>query len=448
MCRAGAFGFAQLQQFWPHCQSLLVLCGKGNNGGDGYVVAELARQAGMQVHLLSAVEPDSLTGDAYQAYKACQVAVATSVDQLPLSAADVVVDAMLGTGLQGPVAGVYKNWIEQLNAAGVPVLSMDIPSGLCADTGTAQAGAVQATLTTSFISRKRGLYTGQARDVTGHIAFASLGVRASVYQQVPRAASLLGPEAFGHLPARSPTSYKASHGHVFVVGGDTGTFGAVLLAAQAAARGGAGLVSVYTQSEHGPWVTMAQPELMLVSDSWQQASVLVVGPGLGQAEFGQQAWAYSLAQDKPMVVDADGLNLLAAQPQHRDNWILTPHPGEAARLLHATTREVEQDRFAAVRALQAEYGGAVILKGAGSLIGDSRGHISVLGIGNAGLASAGSGDVLAGVCGAMMAQGLELDEAAKQAAWVHSRAADLAVKQGLKGMLASDLLPYIRQLVG
>jgi NAD(P)H-hydrate epimerase len=149
-----------------------------------------------------------------------------------------------------------------------------------------------------------------------------------------------------------------------------------------------------------------------------------------------------------MVVDADGLNLLAAQPQYRDNWILTPHAGEAARLLHATTKEVEQDRFAAVSALQAEYGGVVILKGAGTLIGDSHGHISVLGIGNAGLASAGSGDVLAGVCGAFMAQGIDLEEAAKRAAWVHSRAADLAVKQGLKGMLASDLLPYIRQLVG
>ena len=383
MCRAGAFSFAQLQQFWPHCQSLLVLCGKGNNGGDGYVLAELARQAGMQVRLISAVESESLTGDAYQTYQDCQVAVATSVDQLPLADADVVIDAMLGTGLQGPVTGVYKNWIDQLNAAAVPVLAMDIPSGLCADTGTAQAGAVQATLTTSFISRKQGLYTGQARDFTGHIAFASLGVRHSVYQQVPQAASLLGPEAFSHLPERSPTSYKTSHGHIFVVGGETGTLGAVVLASQAVARAGAGLVSVYTRPEHGPWVTMAQPELMLVGDSWQQASVLVVGPGLGQAEFGHQAWAYCLQQDKPMVVDADGLNLLAAQPQHRHNWILTPHPGEAARLLHATTREVEQDRFAAVSALQAQYGGVVILKGAGSLIADSHGHITVLGIGNA-----------------------------------------------------------------
>ncbi|HCH22945.1 MAG TPA: bifunctional ADP-dependent NAD(P)H-hydrate dehydratase/NAD(P)H-hydrate epimerase [Oceanospirillaceae bacterium] len=451
MCRAGRFSFSQIQNYWPACRSLLVLCGKGNNGGDGYVIAKLAHQAGMQVRLFSSCDPQTLTGDALLAYQDCGVEVEVGVDQLPLDAADVLVDALLGTGAQGAVRGVCQTWIEQINAVGKAVLSVDLPSGLGADTGQVLGCAVKATVTACFIGRKRGLYTGQARAYVGAIVFSDLSVRSGIYEQVPSAVSLLDQSSHTKLPKRLATSYKTSHGHVFVVGGDVGTFGAVLLSAQACARAGAGLVSVYTPPEHGLWVTMAQPELMLVRDNWPLASVLVVGPGLGQAKFGQQAWAYALAQHKPMVVDADGLNLLAQQylqPPKRDNWILTPHPGEAARLLGCSVEEVEQDRFAAVQALQQRYGGAVMLKGAGTLIADRHGHVSVLGVGNAGMASGGMGDVLAGVCGALLAQGLSVDEAAAYGAWLHSSAADTAAEGGQRGMLASDLLPLIRRFLG
>ncbi len=449
MSSAGHFAFSQIQYHWPDCQNLSVLCGKGNNGGDGYIVAEFARRAGIQVSLFSVCDPLELTGDAYQAYLNCQLEVQVGLSQLPLATADVVVDALLGTGLQGDVKGLYQDWIAQLNDIAKPVLAIDIPSGLCADTGRVLGGAVKADVTTAFIGRKQGMYTGQARNYCGEVRFAGLGVRASVYNQIPVSAQLLIAEvAPVDMLQRAASSYKTHHGHVFVVGGDMGTFGAVVLAAQGAARAGAGLVSVYTQPEQGPYVTMAQPELMLVRDNWQQADVLVIGPGLGQDEFGHSAWQHCLALNKPMVVDADGLNLLAAVSQRRDNWILTPHPGEAARLLGCTTSEVEADRFAAIRKLQQEYGGVVILKGAGSLICGPNQQVSVLGVGNAGMASAGMGDVLAGVCGAMLAQGLELEDAAKMAAWVHSKAADMAAQDGRRGMLASDLLPFVRQLLG
>jgi len=449
MSAAGWFAFNQLQQRWPECQRLLVLCGKGNNGGDGYVVAELARQASMDVTIISTCEPQELTGDAYQAYIDCRVEVQIGLPQLPLATADVVVDALLGTGLQGDVRGLYQDWIAQLNDSPSPVLVIDIPSGLCADTGRVLGNAVKAELTTTFIGRKQGMYTGQARNHCGEIRFADLGVRASVYNQAPSGAQLLTANAAPvDMQERAASSYKTHHGHVFVVGGDTGTFGAVVLAAQGAARAGAGLVSIYTQPEQGPYVTMVQPELMLVRDNWQQADVLVVGPGLGQGEFGHSAWQHCLSLNKPMVVDADGLNLLSAVSQKRNNWILTPHPGEAARLLGCTTSEVEADRFAAVRQLQEEYGGVVILKGAGSLICGPSHQVFVLGVGNPGMASAGMGDVLAGICGAMLAQGLELEDAAKMAAWLHSKAADLAAKAGQRGMLASDLLLFVRRLLG
>ena len=449
MCAAGKYAFQQLLDHWPDCQNLVVLCGKGNNGGDGYVVAELARLAGFYVSLYSVCDPQELTGDAYQAFTDCQLEVTVGAAELPLKQADVVVDALLGTGLSGDVRGLYQNWIEQINAASNSVLAIDIPSGLCADTGRVLGCAVEADVTATFIGRKQGMFTGQARSYCGAIRFANLGVRESVYRQLNAAVSLLEAEyAPLELNQRSAASYKTHHGHVFVVGGDTGTFGAVVLAAQGAARAGAGLISVYTQPEQGLYVTLAQPELMLVRDNWQQADVLVVGPGLGQAEFGQSAWQHCLGLNKPMVVDADGLNLLAANPVQRDNWILTPHPGEAGRLLGVSAKEVEADRFTAVRKLQAIYGGVVILKGAGSLVCGSDQHVYVLGVGNAGMACGGMGDVLAGVCGAMLGQGLNVLEAARLGAWVHSKAADLAAEDGQRGMLATDLLPFIRRLLG
>ena len=448
MCAAGKYAFQQMLAQWPDCRSVVVLCGRGNNGGDGYVVAELARQAGLSVIVQSVCSPNKLVGNAYEACRDYGGDVWVSDNYLRLNGACVVVDALVGTGLTGKVKGLYQDWIEQLNQASKPVLSIDIPSGLCADTGRVLGCAVHADVTATFIGRKQGMFTGQARNHCGNVCFADLGVRESVYTQVDSAATLLGPQAPLKLDRRTAASYKTHHGHVFVVGGDTGTFGAVVMAAQGAARAGAGLISVYTQPEQGLYVTLAQPELMLVRDNWQQADVLVVGPGLGQSEFGQSAWQHCLALNKPMVVDADGLNLLAVSPGKRDNWILTPHSGEAARLLGLSVAEVEADRFAAVRRLQQGYGGVVILKGAGSLICGPDQHVYVLGVGNAGMASGGMGDVLAGVCGAKLGQGLDVLEAAKLGAWVHSKAADLAAEDGQRGMLATDLLPFIRRLVG
>lgn len=258
------------------------------------------------------------------------------------------------------------------------------------------------------------------------------------------------------LPARRPVAHKGDFGHVLVIGGDHGMSGALRLAGEAALRTGAGLVSAATRADHAASVSVARPELMshgvesasALSPLLKRASVLAVGPGLGQGEWGRKLFSAVLESSLPMVVDADALNLLAAEPAHRNNWILTPHAGEAARLLGKTVVQVQADRVTSALALQQKYGGVVVLKGAGSLVVGAVGEISICNDGNPGMASGGMGDVLTGVIAGLLAQGSDLTVAAQQGVCLHAHAADLAAKEGQRGLLASDLFPYLRRLLG
>ncbi len=255
---------------------------------------------------------------------------------------------------------------------------------------------------------------------------------------------------------RKPTDDKGHFGHVLVVGGDFCMSGAARLAGEAAARAGAGLVSVATHAEHAAIISAAVPELMChgVEDSaslmplLRRASVVAIGPGLGKSPWAQALLGVMLQSDLPMVVDADALNLLAIEPAKKDNWILTPHPGEAARLLGQTVEEVQSDRTAAAIELQKKYGGVVVLKGAGTVVVDSEEVIGICGEGNPGMASGGMGDVLTGVIAGLLAQGLSLSQAARLGVCLHARAGDSAAEEGQRGLLASDLFPFIRRLVG
>ncbi|MGF1757477.1 NAD(P)H-hydrate dehydratase [Photobacterium sagamiensis] len=458
MERAGQAVFSALIGKYPDTDSVLVCCGGGNNGGDGYVVARLAREHGLNVQLWHLGNASQLTGDAAIARDAWLAAggeIGVPQAEAPESV-EVIIDALLGTGLKGSVRPDCATLIKTINRAICPVIAVDVPSGLCADTGTHSGLAVQADITVTFIGVKQGLCTGLAARYCGEIQFAGLEV-AEAFQQLTEPASVRIDERqiLPHLPVRDRAAHKGDHGRVLCVGGDLGMAGAIRLAAEASARTGAGLTAVITQPGNVLSIVTARPEIMV--QGWQEkaheisqrldwADVVVIGPGLGQSDWSQALFFYLHGCEKKTVIDADGLNLLSFSPDYKNNRIITPHPGEAARLLGTTVKEVEADRFRAVRSLQQKYGGVAVLKGAGTLIYDGQ-QLWICSEGNPGMATGGMGDVLSGIIGALLGQGLSLPDAACAGVWIHSKAADLCARDGERGMLASDLFPYIRQLV-
>ncbi len=458
MTTAGQAVFEQLRKRWPRVRSIAVLCGGGNNGGDGYVVARLARLAGLEVELHQLVEPEKLQGDARHAF---DDAVAASVSMINydgqrLDGFDLIVDAMLGTGLDGEVSGVWREAIEAVNEIGSPVVAVDIPSGLSADTGRVMGAAVRADLTVSFIGLKRGLFTADGPDYCGQLYFSDLHVPAEVYGHLTPAAKRIDYHALvSAIPRRQRNSHKGHHGHVLIVGGDHGMGGAVRLAGEAAARCGAGLVTLATREANVSAITAARPELMChgvetpaqLRVLLRRANVVAIGPGLGSSEWGRAMMAVILESRLPLVLDADALNLLATDPMRHDKWVLTPHPGEAARMLGCSTAEIQQDRFNAVASLEASYGGVVVLKGCGSLVLAGDGEIALCSDGNPGMACGGMGDLLTGVIAALVAQGMGLRQAARLGVVVHAAAGDVAASEGERGLLASDLLPHLRSLL-
>ena len=452
MRRAAAAGLASLRRHWPQARHIAVWCGPGNNGGDGYLLGALAREAGLIIEVFAL--SGEAHGDALRARAAYESAggrvqrLAAGIDWPP---ADVHVDALYGSGLNRAPTGVAAEWIARLNACGRPVLALDVPSGLDADRGTCPGEAVRATVTVSFVAAKRGLYTGLAADHVGRLELDTL--------QLPEAASgiaadarLLAPAA---LPPRPRVANKGDYGHLLVIGGDTGMAGAVRLCGEAGLRAGAGLVSVATRDAHVSALNAGRPELMAhgvdgpqaVAALIEKADVLAVGPGLGQAAWGHALWLTALDAARPLVLDADGLNLLARSPRRFDRpAVLTPHPGEAARLLGGTVAAVEADRFAAARALADRHQAVVVLKGAGSLIAAPDGRLDVCPWGNPGMASGGMGDLLTGIVAALLAQGAEAWQAACLGVGLHARAGDRAARRGERGLLASDLLAPLRAL--
>ncbi|MDQ2696285.1 MAG: NAD(P)H-hydrate dehydratase [Pseudomonadota bacterium] len=458
MNRAGWAVFDAVKSRFADARRLVVVCGKGNNAGDGYVVARLARQAGLDVHVLHLSDPGGLQGDALTAYQDAETAGVPmqSFDPALLAAAEVIVDAIFGTGLERDVEGAWAEAIERINAQPARVVAVDIPSGLHADRGAILGAAVRADVTVSFIALKQGLFSGQGPDCCGEILFNDLRVPADIFADInPSCLRYAGEDLERLLPRRSRSSHKGHNGHVLVVGGDHGMGGAARMAAEAAARCGAGLTSIATRAGHAALQAAMRPELMFhgVDDPealqplLERATVVAVGPGLGRGDWGRAMLAAVLAAGRPIVADADALNLLAEQPMQRDDWVLTPHPGEAGRLLGISTSAVQADRFKAVAELAGRYGGACVLKGAGSLVAAPGDPLVLCSAGNPGMGSGGMGDVLTGVIASLLGQGLTLAAAARAGVYVHARAADLAAEHGERGMLALDLLPHLRQLV-
>ena len=461
MARAGRAAFDLLRERWPDARDITVVVGTGNNGGDGFVVAELARVLGLSVRVLQVGDSERLRGDALLHAERDRAAHGSwkVFDSLPAQT-DVIVDAVFGTGLEREVTGRWAEVIQAINDHPAPVLAIDVPSGLHSDTGCVLGSTVQAAATISFIGLKQGLFTGDGPTCSGTVYFDALAVPARVYaRQILSARRLDGDVLATMLPPRPRNAHKGDFGHVLVVGGDHGLGGAARLAAEAAARVGAGLVSLATRAEHVTAVLAERPEIMVravaraadLDALVARASVIALGPGLGRGEWGHSMWERLQKVDRPLVVDADGLNWLANQPFRRDDWVLTPHPGEAARLLGCeSTAQVQADRFAALAQLTARFGGAVVLKGAGTLIGAADASArppAVCTAGNPGMASGGMGDVLTGVVAGLIAQGHSGREAAELGVCVHARAADLAATTGERGLLARDLLACLRRTV-
>lgn len=469
MQRAAAAAWRQARRAWGLPDRLVVFCGPGNNGGDGYEIACLAAADGVAVDLREL--PGERRGDAataraaWLARGAASEAVGEAVPPPQRTGAGAydesvwVVDALLGTGLSRAPEGGAAEAIKAIHAArsaGARVLAVDIPSGRSADTGAAPGDAVTADMTVTFIGDKPGLHTGAGAAAAGRVFCASLDVPAAIYEGIePRARRLDATSLADFFPLRSRDAHKNRFGHVLIVGGAPGYAGAALLAGRAALRAGAGLVSVATHPSHAATLCAAQPELMLrgvespddLAPLLERATVLALGPGLGTDAWGRALFAALRDRELPRVLDADALNLLAEAPCELPGAVLTPHPGEAARLLGCGNSDIEADRIAAARSLAKRFAACVVLKGAGSLVADGQDPPWLCTGGNPGMAAGGSGDVLTGVVAACLGQGMRPGDAAAAAVAAHAQAGDLAAAEGERGMQPGDLVDRLRAAV-
>ncbi|UTW47967.1 NAD(P)H-hydrate dehydratase [Bacterioplanoides sp. SCSIO 12839] len=466
MSRAGEAAFASMLERWPEESSVCVLAGPGNNGGDAYVLAALACHHGLDVVFYTLGDHTQLSPAASQAREmALQAGVEPQAFRGELVyEGQVIIDGLLGTGLNKVVDGDFATAIQAVNVHFADVLALDLPSGLHADSGRILGCAIQADLTITFIGVKQGLLTSDGPDVSGDIAFASLAVDPLLYHQVPAQSERISWDRLERLGQRlSPrrgNSHKGEFGHVMVVGGDHGMGGAVAMAVEAAGRCGSGLIRCATRTEHVAPILVRRPEAMVkavesgleLQPLLEQSTVIACGPGLGQSSWSELLLQQVLNVESPLVLDADGLNLLASPGWKRSfserDVVLTPHPGEAARLLGNSIEQVQADRFSAVRELAKTYDAVVVLKGQGTLIAKPDGHVALCTDGNPGMACGGMGDVLTGVIAALLAQGMSPWQAARYGVCIHSGAADLAAAEnGQRGLLATDLMNYLRELM-
>lgn len=456
---AGLAAFDVLKSDFPSAKKILIYSGSGNNAGDGYVLARLAHEAGLTVVVRRYKDPSSLPKAANSAATKAEAAGVSCVnadEPTDVQGIDLIVDALMGTGLKGSLSEAMCLAVKEINDFQGPVLSLDIPSGLEADTGVVMGAAVRAQTTITFVGRKLGLMTQDGPDHSGRVLCNDLGLQACLASISP-AATILGPPALvSCLPKRPKNCHKNDFGHVLVIGGGLGMPGATCLVSMAALRVGAGLVSIATKPEYAHASLANLPEAMIhgiakaedLSPLLEKADVCVLGPGLGEDPWAVSLWQRVMQAQLPMVVDAQALRILAKTSIQGKDWILTPHPGEAASLLACTTQDINAHRYQSLGLLQAKYGGQVVLKGVGSLIRTDEGHTYLCKAGNAGMATAGMGDVLSGVIAGLRAQGLSMGDAAGLGVFLHAVAGDCAAEEkGERGLIAGDLMPYLRLMV-
>ena len=483
MKQAGAAAYGVMRQTFPNARRIQVLCGSGSNAGDGYVLAALAQAdaevTGSHIEVLRVGRAPKPAETAFEAHA---MAVQAGVPMLEYNArpllADVLVDALLGTGVKGAPQPKFAAAIKQMNAASGKVLALDLPSGMNPDTGAANdnANMVRADVTVSFIGAKRGMLTGAGKAATGLLKVDRLGLSETDFRDRSdrRGHTLIDwARLKSGLPDLDLNAHKHGLGHLLVIGGDHGMGGAAIMAAESAFQVGTGLVTLATRPEHLTAALARRPELMTMTPGHTTThttlmapghtthttpghttlpasfDAIVVGPGLGRGEWGERLLEMATETRLPMLVDGDGLALLQGQPDHLS--VITPHPGEAARLLACETGQVNQDRFAAAESLANRFNAVTLLKGAGSLIATpnaSQSEIDICAEGNPGMATAGSGDVLAGIIGGFLAQGMSPLDATRCGTCLHAAAGDLAARDlGPRSLKATDILTRLPELL-
>ena len=462
MRRAAEAALRALRSRWPTALRVVVVTGGGNNGGDGFVLARFAQAAGLTATVAAVVAPTALRGDAARAAEDFRASGGRILEYeaSQLKSADVVVDALLGTGLRQPVRAAMAQAIDAINACERPVFALDLPSGLNADSGDVMGTAIRATCTISFVALKTGLFLKQGPEHVGRLLFDDLEVSPPEHEQGfrPLLQRLGEGEIARALSRRAHEANKGDFGRILIVGGGPGMPGAVRLAGESCLRAGAGLVTVATAGQNLTAIAATRPELIVhgidepaaLAPLLGAATVVAAGPGLGQSHWAQSLLEQVLASGKPLVLDADALNLLArrggAAPA---GSILTPHPGEAGRLLGVTAAAVQDDRLSALGQLQGRHpGSTLVLKGAGTLIGAEGRIPGLCERGNPAMAAPGMGDVLTGLIAGLLGQCQDPWRAACAGVMAHALAGDELARDRHRGILALELAEALGHWLG
>ena len=467
MEKAGHAVFDVFLAHFSKVSQIAVVAGRGNNGGDAYVFARLALQSNYNVRIYSLSPDRALTGDAEIARQALlnQGGMIQDLTQAEFTAAELIIDGLLGTGFQGEVKADAKTTISKMNDADAPVIAIDLPSGLYADTGVAAETCVKANYTVTFVAPKVGLFIADGPDHTGHLVFAGLGIDELFDKQFEPIAQIYGRHSEAVIKRRKRNTNKGKNGHVICLGGNVGMPGAIFLAGKAALRAGVGKVSVICHPQNVNTVNVLCPELMVwgydgkndnnnLIKKISAADVILIGPGLGMDAWAQDLLTQALCcKTKPLILDADGLNLMAQNNKNTTDFInytastiLTPHPLEAARLLNKQVSDINHQRINSGIELAKQFGSNIVLKGNSSLV-INKNNVSVNLSGNSGMASAGMGDLLAGIIAAFLANKenlqINLNERVKLAVYLHGLAGDFAAKNGEIGIIATDIIEQL-----
>ncbi|MBC8226272.1 MAG: NAD(P)H-hydrate dehydratase [Gammaproteobacteria bacterium] len=461
MRRAAEFSFDLTLKKYPNTKSFLVFCGTGNNAGDGYLFASHAIKKGLDVSIIYLASPENLEGDALKAFvdlKSLGAKIVPWTKECKFEA-DIIIDALFGIGLNRIIEDDYLECIKAINGNIKPVIAMDIPSGLCANTGREKGIAIKAVITFTFVGKKIGMYLESGPDCCGDIYFSKLSIPENKYQTAKPLVEIIDDGLRNKiLGKRAKASHKGNFGHVLIVGGNKGMGGAARIAAEGAIRSGAGLVSVITRAENVNLITRLRPEIMChaadeklsnLKKLLKEVDVIAIGPGLGIDEWAHKLYAEIINTEQPLIVDADALNILSLDPIKRDNWILTPHPGEAAKLISKLNTQIQSNRLTSLEKIINQYQATVILKGNNTLVGNMNTVPYMIKEGNPGMSSAGMGDLLTGLTAGLLAQYLNHDycQIAALAAFIHAKAGDQSALNGQRGLIATDLLCELRPLL-
>lgn len=461
-------------------KKIAIVCGSGNNGGDGFVAARILNERGAKVSVFTLAPENKIKGDALFNYQLIQDTTIEKYFLVPgninffrahLENSHLLIDAIFGTGFRGSPQGLYKKIIDIINESTVPVISIDIPSGVNADSGEVAGAAILAEQTATLALPKIGLLVYPGAKFAGEINLVDIGIPEKFHQTKTNTELLEASDILTLLPSREPDAHKNSCGRVFVLAGSTGLTGAATMAALSILKAGAGVSILGIPSTLNKIFETKLTEVMttplpddgdgyLSEEGYDQIiefiknfDVVIIGPGIGQKETTQKLTRRLIPEiDKPLVIDADGLNAVSNSPnilrKRKNSTVITPHPGELSRLLKISSRQIQSLRIDSALLSARKFKAATVLKGARTIIATPQGEIAINPTGNAGMATAGSGDVLTGMIGAFLAQGLDCFEASQVGVYLHGLAGDLASSdKGESSILAGDLIDYIEEAI-